>query len=175
MNAVIGIDPGLSGALAVVNMDGAPDVLAVFDLPVVARATGKGNQLDAHGLCRIVLEVIRDHGRVGHAYVEAQRPMAKQGVTSMFSLGRTIGAIEGVIAACGLPMTLVEPQRWKRAAGLIKVDKDQSRTRALQVFPSQAGNLVRVKDHGRAEAMLIAWYGHRLAMGAAEGAERAAA
>lgn len=163
MNAVIGIDPGLSGALAVMAppkfAPQHPVILEIHDLPVVARAVGKGNQLDAHGLCALLLGIIQRNGRIAHAYVEAVGPMPKQGVTSMFSLGRTVGAIEGVIAACGVPMSLIEPKAWKRAAGLLKQEKDASRTRALQLFPAQAGNLTRAKDHGRAEAMLIARHG----------------
>lgn len=150
-----GIDPGITGAIAVLE-DGS--IRAVYDLPVTPKATGKGQALNAALLARMVAEL-----RIDAALIEAQRPMTKQGVrqgvTSVFSLGRTTGVLEGVLAAVGVPYELVEPAVWKRAAGLLKAEKDMSRTKALQLFPGQAEQLQRKKDHGRAEAMLIAWHG----------------
>lgn len=150
---IVGIDPGITGAVAFYDMR-RTSVVLTRDLPVTAKAIGKGQQIDAPGLNELLSAIT-----IEHAFVEEQRPMPKQGVTSMLSLGRTIGVIEGVLGARNIPLTLVAPTAWKRAAGLIKTEKDRSRTRALQLFPVMASELSRKKDHGRAEAMLIAWYG----------------
>lgn len=151
---IAGIDPGITGAIAV--LDGG-QLVAVHDLPVTAKATGKGQALNAALLAEMVREL-----RIDVALLEAQRAMPGQGVTSVFSLGRTMGVLEGVLAAAGVSYRLIEPATWKRAAGLVKADKDQSRTAALQLFPGAAHHLARKKDHGRAEAMLIAWHLARL-------------
>jgi len=147
----IGIDPGLTGAIAVLDNQGA--VHFMWDMPTTARSTGRGNEVSAQGLvgllrwpeCRVWIE------RVG--------PMPKQGVTSVWSFGRSLGVIEGVLAALGLPYHLVAPARWKKHHGLIGRDKDCARTLVLQQHPALADRLARKKDIGRAEAILIAQYG----------------
>ncbi|MDO8605136.1 MAG: hypothetical protein Q7R40_01240, partial [Phaeospirillum sp.] len=48
------------------------------------------------------------------------------------------------------------PGVWKRTLGLLKADKAASRARAVELYPEVAGRLTRVKDHGRAEALLLA-------------------
>jgi crossover junction endodeoxyribonuclease RuvC len=64
------------------------------------------------------------------------------------------------LAAGGVPYTIVTPQKWKPAVGVLKgADKEASRQRALQLFPDQATNLARKKDHARADAMLLAYFG----------------
>ena len=74
-----------------------------------------------------------------------------------FTFGRGYGLCLGVIAALGLPSTLVTPQVWKKAAGLLRADKEKSRARAIQLWPQ--ADLGLVKHHGRAEALLIGrWY-----------------
>lgn len=156
--SVIGIDPGLAGALALMfgaEHDMRPD--EVWDMPTVAKATGKGQQVDAAGLARIlsIQEPWSDGLRL---IVERQGARPGQGVTSMVSIGRSIGVIEGVAAALGLPIIWTAAGSWKRRAGLIGREKDASRTRALELWPSMAGELSRKKDVGRAEAMLIARY-----------------
>jgi len=77
----------------------------------------------------------------------------------MFSMGHGLGLWEGIISALGLPYELVTPQKWKKAI-LIGVGdgKGASIVRALQLFPQVAEELHRKKDHGRAEALLLAAY-----------------
>jgi len=82
--------------------------------------------------------------------------MPKQGGSSGFKYGRAVGAIEAVIALCGVPLTIIEPTAWKKFHGLRGGDKEASRQRALQLFPAAHEMLARKKDHGRAEAALIA-------------------
>jgi hypothetical protein len=79
----------------------------------------------------------------------------------MFHYGATYSATKMALAACGIPFTIITPVKWKSIVGITAgvADKEQSRARALQLFPSQAANLIRRKDHARAEAMLLAWCG----------------
>lgn len=147
---LIGIDPGLTGAVAVFEPKGP----AVHDLPVTARQTGKGFEVNARMLAALLHSLAPSH-----AVIERQGPMPKQGVTSVYSLGRTAGLIEGVLAMHGASVDWVRPAEWKRAYGLTGKTKDASRSKALELFPSLASQLTRVRDHGRAEALLIAnWW-----------------
>ena len=86
--------------------------------------------------------------------------MPKQGASSGY--GRAVGAIEAVLSCCEIPMTIVEPTAWKKFHQLRGSDKEARRQRALQLFPEQATKLARKKDHARADAMLLAYFGlHR--------------
>ena len=78
----------------------------------------------------------------------------------MFRFGCSYGAVKMALAACGVPYTIITPVKWKPAVGVLKgADKEASRQRALQLFPDQAANLARKKDHARADAMLLAYFG----------------
>ena len=148
----VGIDPGLTGAIAFLWGDGGVDVL---DIPVLPRLSGKGMQVNARQLY-FILNSVPPKSLVCFEQVNA---MPGQGVTSMFHFGRTVGVIEGVLGSLGLPYEMVRPQVWKKRAGLLKKEKDASRTLALQMYPQIAEKLERKKDNGRAEALLIARYG----------------
>ena len=89
--------------------------------------------------------------------------MPGQGVTSMFTFGRSVGAIDGCLAALCVPVEYVSPAKWKRFFGLSK-DKGLSRRAAIERWPSLAEMLARVSDDGRAEAALIAEWGRRNAL-----------
>jgi crossover junction endodeoxyribonuclease RuvC len=82
--------------------------------------------------------------------------MPGQGTRSMFTTGYGMGIWVGILATLEFPYTTVRPQVWKRALRLSK-DKEASRLRAIQLFPG--ADLRRKKDHGRAEALLLAYYG----------------
>ena len=78
----------------------------------------------------------------------------------MFRFGCAYGATKMALAACGVPYSIITPQKWKSAVGVpTGADKEASRQRALQLFPREAANLARRKDHARADAMLIAYFG----------------
>jgi crossover junction endodeoxyribonuclease RuvC len=74
----------------------------------------------------------------------------------MFSLGHSLGVIHGVMGALCIPWQPVTPSVWKKAAGLSS-DKEAARAQASKLFPDM--ELHRIKDHNRAEALLIARYG----------------
>jgi crossover junction endodeoxyribonuclease RuvC len=77
-------------------------------------------------------------------------------VAGVFSLGDTVGCIRGVVATKGYPLELITPQSWKKRFGL-SADKEQAQAKAIELYPQPP--LSRVKDHGRAEAILIARHG----------------
>lgn len=142
----IGIDPGVSGAIALIDRRGVP--IAVCDMPVAGRDVAAA----------ALAATIRNR-YVRAAYVEKVGPMPKQGVVSMFRFGRALGAVEGVLAGLKIPLVLVPPVTWKKYHGLVRNDKDDSRKLALQRWPYLAEKLSKKRDIGRAEALLIADYG----------------
>jgi crossover junction endodeoxyribonuclease RuvC len=94
----------------------------------------------------------------GHVIVEKVSAMPGNGATSMFSFGRSLGIIEGIIAAYNIPVTYVTPGVWTKGIGR-GAGKDASRARACELYPSHQKSFARVKDDGRADAVLIgAWY-----------------
>ena len=152
---ILGVDPGLGGALAFLDASGA---LEIFDMPVhrLKRGGKAKREIDRYELARIV----DAHGPVTHAFVEQVGAMPGQGVTSMFQFGRSLGIVEGVLSAGFIPTDYVAPRKWRSGLG-VRAGKDGSRARASALMPGHAGLWTRVKDDGRAEAALIALYGQR--------------
>src|SRR5262245_21026471 len=148
---ILGIDPGVSGGLAVVEIaDGAaPALVECIDIPVAG--TGAKERVDAAGIRNFI-----DRHQPIRALIERAQAMPKQGVSSGFKYGRAIGAIEATVALCSIPVEIIEPSAWKRHWHLPGKDKESGRQKALQQFPAAHAALARKKDHGRAEAMLIA-------------------
>ena len=92
------------------------------------------------------------------AWIERVHALPKQGVTSSFSFGLAYGLARGVLAALGVPVSLVTPNEWKRAFRLGS-DKNEARLIAARMFPANAQSFLRVRDDGRAEAALLALFG----------------
>lgn len=151
----IGIDPGLSGAIAVLT----DDTLKVFDMPTMTvDRNGKAKrQVSANELAELLNLYA---GKDCHVYVERVSAMAGQGVTSVFSFGRSFGMIEGILAALKMPVTFVAPATWVKGVGR-GPGKDASRSRAMELFPEYQHMFKRVKDDGRADAALIAHWGRK--------------
>ena len=149
MTCYLGIDCGLSSALAIVEtINDVPVMVDVIDMPAIG--TGAKARVDVIAAAAW----IRKHApSIG--YVERGQAFPGQGASSGFSYGRSVGAIETVVALCSIPMTLVEASRWKQRLHLPGKDKEAARQKALQLFPAQHALLARKKDHGRAEAALI--------------------
>jgi crossover junction endodeoxyribonuclease RuvC len=151
---IIGIDVGLSGAIAMMQGE---TLTGIFDMPTVT--------LDRNGKSKRQISIpeliaIIDEFKPEEAYIEKVFAMAGQGVTSVFSFGRSLGAIEGVIAARSIKSTLITPQTWQKAMG-VSGGKDGARARAMEVFPWNVDYFKRKKDDGRADAALIAAWGLR--------------
>jgi crossover junction endodeoxyribonuclease RuvC len=153
---VLGCDPGIRGGIAIVSVDdgAAPQLVDAIDIPVA----GAGAKERVHVLA--IRDWIATH-RPQHAFIERAQAMPKQGSSSGFKFGRATGSLEAVVACCEIPLTIVEPAIWKRFHQLRGGDKEGARQRALQLFPSAHGLLARKRDHGRAEAALIALAGSK--------------
>jgi len=151
---IIGIDPGQTGALAFCDKG---KIIAVVDMPIMARTYGKGNQVDPYALATILLD--NNAQRATYAMVEQVGAMPGQGGVSMFNFGQSVGIVLGVLGALQIPVHFVSPQRWKKSAGIINKEKDAARTVAIQQHPEVADMLTRKKDIGRADAVLIARFG----------------
>lgn len=157
MSFVIGIDPGISGAIAIFK-DGKLD--CVVDMPTLEVDSGKTKKrhISAVGLRDILEMYILELYPTTHVVTEKVGAMPGQGVSSMFNFGRSAGIIEGVVAALRMPSTYVTPATWTKAVGRA-AGKDASRMRAMELFPDKADLFKRAKDDGRADAALIAyWY-----------------
>lgn len=149
---IIGIDPGLTGAIARFN----GETLVVEDIPIV-EAT-KGTDINYDGL-RDIMNLM--FAGADHAYIEQVGAMPKQGVSSTFKFGKGFGAVIMAVVFLEIPRTMVSAVKWKLELGL-NADKEKSRKRALELFPKYAHMFARKKDNGRAEASLLAWFGYRM-------------
>lgn len=149
MTRVLGIDPGINGALALIDTDDW--TLAITDMP---REPGKGgkNAVSPTGVGRLFNAAMPDY-----TVIEDVTSSPQMGVVSAFSFGRSLGILEGAGAAQSI-MTKVRPQDWKAATKTPK-DKNEARRRAMQLFPCAYDLFVRVKDDGRAEAAILCFYG----------------
>lgn len=146
---VAGIDPGISGAVGFLTLDG--EFVAVADMPVLPSSTGR-HQVDSAALA----EILRQHAP---RLVMVERVGARpgEGAVGAFSFGMTFGAILGVLGTLQLPHYLIQPAQWKRAAGIPpKAEKAASIAAAKQLVPSAAASLTLKKHDGRAESLLIA-------------------
>jgi crossover junction endodeoxyribonuclease RuvC len=143
---IIGIDPGLSGGVAFYFPE-APDRVLAEDMPVAS------GMVD----CATLAARIRQMAP-GLAIVERVASMPKQGVSSTSKFGTAYGAVFGVLAALEIRTSLVTPRVWKKHFRL-DVDKEKGRALALRTFAKTPEHFGRKKDHGRAEAALLALYG----------------
>jgi len=150
----IGIDPGQTGALAVMDKG---IILQVIDMPVMARTHGNGKQIDASLLAAELIEI--GTGTIGEVVMEQVGSRTNDGGVAGFNFGESVGVIKGVLGALQIPVRFVTPQKWKKTAGLIGKDKDAARSLAIQLHPEAADYLRRKKDIGRADAICIARFG----------------
>ena len=151
---VIGIDPGLSGALAILENK---RVLGIFEMPVMPEGKKNKRQLNSAQLVNILRDNIKINNEIA-VVVEQVNAMPGQGVTSMFNFGQTFGAIKGVCAALNLPIYFVRPSKWKKHFELINSSKDASRTKVIEMYPSLSNQLAKKKDVNKSDAILIARY-----------------
>ncbi len=149
---IIGIDPGLSGAIAVLE---DKKVLGIHEMPVMAEGKKNKRQLNSAQLVNIIKNNIIESEEIA-VVVEQVNAMPGQGVTSMFNFGQTFGAIKGVCAALELPIFFVRPSKWKKYFDLINSSKDSSRTKVIEMYPSLSSQLTKKKDVNKSDAILIA-------------------
>lgn len=146
---ILGIDPGLNGCLVLIEGD---QIATVLHMPVIK--TAQGNKEVNSAAIHAWLSCFP----IDHAYLEKVHAMPGQGVVSMFTFGRAVGMIEGVLQSLGLGYDLVTPREWKAHFSLLSQDKDASRQKAKQMFdhPDLAK---KAKGQAIADAAFIGLYG----------------
>ena len=149
---IIGIDPGLSGAIAILENN---KVINIFDIPVMTEGKKNKRQLNSALLVNLIKNNVNLHEEVS-VVVEQVNAMPGQGVTSMFNFGQTFGALKGICAALELPIFFVRPSKWKKHFELINSSKDSSRTKAIEMYPKLSHQLSKKKDVNKSDAILIA-------------------
>ena len=153
---IVGIDPGISGALCFLSNG---NVIDVIDMPTMAEGKKNKKQVNGRQIFNEILN-IKD-SFAGHkikVVVEQVSAMPGQGVTSMFNFGQSFGVIKGICSAMELPIFYVRPAKWKKYFNLINAEKDASRTQGIEMFPKISQKLSRKKDNNKADAILIAKY-----------------
>ena len=151
---IFGIDPGVSGAISILENK---KVIEIFDMPTMAE--GKKNKRQVNGpqiYNEISLRVNKLQKKEIIIVIEQVSAMPGQGVTSMFNFGQSFGVLKGICSAMQLSMYFVRPAKWKKYFGLIKTEKDASRTKVIEIFPYISSQLSRKKDSNKADAILIA-------------------
>ena len=151
---IIGIDPGLSGGIAVLD---DLKIFDIYDMPIMSEGKKNKNQLNSAQLVNIIKKNIIPNGDT-FLIVEQVSAMPGQGVTSMFNFGQTFGSIKGICDALSLPIFFVRPAKWKKHFDLINSSKDASRTKVIEMYPSISPRLSKKKDVNKADAILIARY-----------------
>ena len=151
---IFGIDPGVSGAISVLENK---KVLDIFEMPTMIDGKKNKKQVNGSQVTNIIKQKLNLNKEV-IIVVEHVNAMPGQGVTSMFNFGQSFGVIKGVCSALSLPIYFVRPTKWKKYFNLIKTNKDASRTKVIEVYPEISAKLSRKKDSNKADAILIARY-----------------
>ena len=153
---IFGIDPGVSGAISVLENK---KVIEVFDMPTMIDGKKNKRQVNGSQVTNIIKEQLNNNKeKETIVVVEHVNAMPGQGVTSMFNFGQSFGVIKGICSALSLPIYFVRPTKWKKHFNLIKTNKDASRTKVIQTYPEISSKLSRKKDSNKADAILIARY-----------------
>lgn len=164
-SAVIGIDPGQQGAIALVRCDLGDSF--IHDMPILDR------QIDIAELSKIVIPWRKAYD-LKLAIVEDLIAMPHQSSTTTLSMGINFGRLKCCIEMLEVPISTVTPSVWKRKMfGLKKTGADKKAIketaicRAREYFPHHKDALLKSKD-GRSEALLLAEYARRLIVGAVQ-------
>ena len=153
---IIGIDPGISGAICFLKNG---TIIDVIEMPSMAEGKKNKKQVNGSQIFNEISLRIKDFNKENiKVVIEQVSAMPGQGVTSMFNFGQSFGVIKGICSAMQLPIHFVRPAKWKKYFNLIKTEKDASRTKAIEIFPYISSKLSKKKDSNKAEAILIASY-----------------
>lgn len=153
---VIGIDPGVRGAMAVVDLK-TKQLVEVQDMPwvndpVLGRKRPSAPELEqffsqyAHTCDRVVIEHVHS--------------MPRMRVQSIFSFGFNVGYLHAMLDAFFFTKVMVDPAVWKLSYGLSN-EKRHSIQAANKYFPGTVF-FTKEKHDGRAEAALLAHIGMNL-------------
>ena len=150
---ILAIDPGITGALALYEsyhlMPLMSQDLVVYDMPTL------DGDVNASELWHMI-KFAKPHV----AIIEHVHPHPKEGVSSVWRFSAAFTTARVVVQLLGIPCMLVSPAKWKRGMNLKggPEGKEQARRIAIETFPSHSQLFSRKKDHGRAEASLLAVY-----------------
>ena len=151
---IIGIDPGISGAICFF-LNG--EVIDIIDMPSMADGKKNKRQVNSQQVFNEISKRIKNFSKKEIIVViEQVSAMPGQGVTSMFNFGQSFGVLKGICSAMQLSMYFVRPAKWKKYFNLINSNKDASRTKAIEIFPYFSSKLAKKKDSNKADAILIA-------------------
>jgi len=161
MAKYLGIDPGLTGGIALLTESSPADTGSSLNLWVMptTRWTKDRRMVDDVELSNI----LRSNGPIDHAFIELVHAMPKQGACSMFSFGAGWGMVRGICAGLQIPYSLVTPQQWQKVM-LAGHPKGSEKTVASGYWPAEcfiARGCRKIHD-GLLDAALIAEYGRRL-------------
>jgi len=156
---IMGIDPGLSGAISVVEIDSGTLIdmidMPTYKTPTKSRKSGHFEHVDPHQLSSL-LDMYA--GLTSLAVIEEPGAMPRQGLSSTFRFGHVCGLIHGILAGHYVPVIPVKPAVWKGAFGL-SPDKDESIAMATDEYEGFQWLWTLKKHNDRAEAALLASYG----------------
>lgn len=161
---IAGIDPGVSGAIAVVAYEDANHyvITTLEDLPTSAGPKGKVTDvctLRYHLLCCKPAVVVVEYP------MWAKHDGAVQSSTAWQNFGRVAATIELCCNEYVEQFIQVSPVTWKADMGLTLghlADRKQKKAHSLAVARKLFGTepyLKRVKDHDRGEALLLTYWG----------------
>lgn len=154
MRYILGIDPGLSGALAL--YDPVCETVDSIPMPTMAAGSKSKRVINEHELARFIDD---KSDNIKKVVIEKVHAMPQQGVTSTFNFGMGFGIIRGIISANFLPVEYITPNEWKKALR-VPSNKDSAREKASELFPKYSEQWNLKKWDGRAEAAMIAYYGY---------------
>lgn len=148
---ILGIDPGLKGALAWLSDDG--DLIDAQRIPGVKI----GSKRSYSGAA--LAEMMHAHGEPRIVVVEKTAARPGMGAASMHSLGRSLGALEGLCWALGYPLALVPPATWKRAVMPGGASEAVAAAMVAERYPALAKKMQVKANWGMADALLMAeWW-----------------
>ena len=155
---IIGMDPGISGAICFFENG---EVKEIIDMPNMADGKKNKRQINGPQVYNEISSRIKNTPKKEIVVViEQVSAMPGQGVTSMFNFGQSFGVLKGICSAMQLSMYFIRPAKWKKYFGLIKTEKDASRTKVIEIFPYISSQLSRKKDSNKADAILISSFFH---------------
>lgn len=145
----IGVDPGGSGAIVVLE-GGEP--IGWLNMPLIK--VGTNTRVNGAQLAAFLAPYAG-----APVFLELVHIMPKQGASSAFTFGHSAGVVQGLVQGLGHPLTMVTPQKWKKAAGLIGTEKDRARSTAILLWPAWRELDAKIKGGALADAALIGRYG----------------
>ncbi len=155
---IIGIDPGISGAICFFENG---EVKEVIEMPTMAEGKKNKRQINGSQTYNEISQRIKNIAKKDiFVVIEQVSAMPGQGVTSMFNFGQSFGVLKGICSAMQLSTFFIRPAKWKKYFNLIKSEKDASRTKVIEIFPYISSNLSKKKDSNKADAILIASFFH---------------